>query len=124
MKKITLIPNFSAVVYNRCMAFFLSFVNQKCFKFSTCTTCSFFPKKVRANYEDAAAVNARKIELIRSESDNWRTSRDEHNGEDDDGGWRPVGSRRDNERRCPPSPGMLHAILFLKNFVYFESFVI
>ncbi len=63
-------------------------------------------------------MNARKIELIRSESGNWRTFRDEQNGEDDDGGWRLAGSRRDNERRCPPSPGMLHAILFLKNFTY------
>ncbi|XP_026135824.1 GRB10-interacting GYF protein 2 isoform X3 [Carassius auratus] len=59
---------------------------------------------IRANYEDAGAANARKLEFIRSESDNWRMSRDEQNGEDDDGGWRPVGSRRDTERWCPPSP--------------------
>uniref|UniRef100_A0A671N4L9 PERQ amino acid-rich with GYF domain-containing protein 2-like n=1 Tax=Sinocyclocheilus anshuiensis TaxID=1608454 RepID=A0A671N4L9_9TELE len=59
---------------------------------------------VRPNYEDAGAGTARKNELIRSESDNWRMSRDEQNGEDDDGGWRIAGSRRDNERWCPPSP--------------------
>uniref|UniRef100_A0A671R607 PERQ amino acid-rich with GYF domain-containing protein 2 n=1 Tax=Sinocyclocheilus anshuiensis TaxID=1608454 RepID=A0A671R607_9TELE len=59
---------------------------------------------VRANYEDAGAGNTRKHEFIRSESDNWRTFRDEQNGEDDDGGWRLAGSRRDNERWCPPSP--------------------
>uniref|UniRef100_A0A673HB02 PERQ amino acid-rich with GYF domain-containing protein 2-like n=1 Tax=Sinocyclocheilus rhinocerous TaxID=307959 RepID=A0A673HB02_9TELE len=59
---------------------------------------------VRPNYEDAGAGNARKNEFIRSESDNWRMSRDEQNGEDDDGGWRIAGSRRDNERWCPPSP--------------------
>uniref|UniRef100_A0A8C1DDG8 GRB10 interacting GYF protein 2 n=1 Tax=Cyprinus carpio carpio TaxID=630221 RepID=A0A8C1DDG8_CYPCA len=59
---------------------------------------------VRANYEDAGAGNSRKHEFIRSESDNWRMTRDEQNGEDDDGGWRIAGSRRDNERWCPPSP--------------------
>ncbi|XP_016394023.1 PERQ amino acid-rich with GYF domain-containing protein 2-like isoform X3 [Sinocyclocheilus rhinocerous] len=59
---------------------------------------------IRPNYEDAGAGNARKNEFIRSESDNWRMSRDEQNGEDDDGGWRIAGSRRDNERWCPPSP--------------------
>lgn len=85
-------------------------VSHKCFKCSTCTTSSYFFPKVRANYEDAAAGNGRKHEFIRSESDNWRTYRDEQNGEDDNGGWRLAGSRRDNERWCPPSPGMLHAI--------------
>ncbi|XP_051553277.1 GRB10-interacting GYF protein 2-like isoform X4 [Myxocyprinus asiaticus] len=59
---------------------------------------------IRANYEDAGAGNARKHEFIRSESDNWRVSREEQNGEDDDVGWRLAGSRRDNERWCPPSP--------------------
>uniref|UniRef100_A0A8C2IDS6 GRB10 interacting GYF protein 2 n=1 Tax=Cyprinus carpio TaxID=7962 RepID=A0A8C2IDS6_CYPCA len=59
---------------------------------------------IRANYEDAGAGNSRKHEFIRSESDNWRMTRDEQNGEDDDGGWRIAGSRRDNERWCPPSP--------------------
>ncbi|KAK2900525.1 hypothetical protein Q8A67_008640 [Cirrhinus molitorella] len=58
---------------------------------------------IRANYEDTGAGNARKHEFIRSESDNWRTTRDEQNGEEDDGGWRLAGSRRD-ERWCPPSP--------------------
>ncbi|XP_057189251.1 GRB10-interacting GYF protein 2 isoform X6 [Triplophysa rosa] len=55
---------------------------------------------VRANYEDVAG-NTRKHEFIR---DNWRMSRDEQNGEDDDAGWRIAGSRRENERWCPPSP--------------------
>nr|XP_055059628.1 GRB10-interacting GYF protein 2 isoform X2 [Misgurnus anguillicaudatus] len=60
-----------------------------------------FPvNNVRANYEDGAG-NTRKVEFIR---ENWRTSRDEQNGEDDDGGWRLAGSRREPERWCPPSP--------------------
>lgn len=74
----------------------------------------FFPK-VRANYEDASAGNIRKHEFIRSGSDNWRSLRDEQNGEDDDSGWRLAGSRRDNERWCPPSPGVLHTLFFLNN---------
>lgn len=81
----------------------------KCFKHFFEATFFFFPK-VRANYEDAGAGNARKHEFIRSESDNWRTTRDEQNGEDDDGGWRLAGGRRENERWCPPSPGVLHAL--------------
>ncbi|XP_052403632.1 GRB10-interacting GYF protein 2 isoform X2 [Carassius gibelio] len=64
---------------------------------------------IRANYEDSGAGNARKHEFIRSESDNWRTFRDEQNGEDDDGGWRLAGSRRENERWCPPSPDGLRS---------------
>ncbi|XP_051989276.1 GRB10-interacting GYF protein 2 isoform X3 [Xyrauchen texanus] len=59
---------------------------------------------IRANYEDAGAGTARKHEFIRSESDNWRMSREEQNGEEDDGGWRLAGSRREIERWCPPSP--------------------
>nr|XP_017214143.1 GRB10-interacting GYF protein 2 isoform X1 [Danio rerio] len=57
---------------------------------------------IRANYEDPAAVNARKF--IHAECDNWRTTRDELNGEEDDNGWRLAGARRENERWCPPSP--------------------
>ncbi|XP_056599263.1 GRB10-interacting GYF protein 2 isoform X4 [Triplophysa dalaica] len=55
---------------------------------------------IRANYEDVAG-NTRKQEFTR---ENWRMSRDEQNGEDDDAGWRIAGSRRENERWCPPSP--------------------
>lgn len=47
----------------------------------------------------------RKHEFIRSESENWRTFREEQNGEDEDGGWRLAGSRRDGERWRPHSPG-------------------
>uniref|UniRef100_A0AAX7TRR1 GYF domain-containing protein n=1 Tax=Astatotilapia calliptera TaxID=8154 RepID=A0AAX7TRR1_ASTCA len=59
---------------------------------------------VRGNYEDGGAGLPRKHDFTRSESENWRTSRDDQNGEDDEGGWRPAGSRRDNDRWCPPSP--------------------
>lgn len=47
----------------------------------------------------------RKHEFIRSESENWRIFREEQNGEDEDGGWRLAGSRRDGERWRPHSPG-------------------
>lgn len=61
---------------------------------------------VRANYEDGGTGLVRKHDFTRSESENWRLSRDEQNGEDEEGGgWRLAGSRRDNERWCPPSPG-------------------
>lgn len=46
----------------------------------------------------------RKHEFIRSESENWRIFREEQNGEDEDGGWRLAGSRRDGERWRPHSP--------------------
>ncbi|XP_061492447.1 GRB10-interacting GYF protein 2 isoform X2 [Rhineura floridana] len=60
---------------------------------------------VRPNFEDAGTVTAgRKHEFIRSESENWRIFREEQNGEDDDGGWRLAGSRRDGERWRPHSP--------------------
>ncbi|XP_064194349.1 GRB10-interacting GYF protein 2-like isoform X5 [Anguilla rostrata] len=61
---------------------------------------------VRANYEEGVAVPGRKHEFTRSESENWRVSREEQNGGDDDeGGWRLAGSRRDgSDRWCPPSP--------------------
>uniref|UniRef100_A0AAY4EWD0 GYF domain-containing protein n=1 Tax=Denticeps clupeoides TaxID=299321 RepID=A0AAY4EWD0_9TELE len=59
---------------------------------------------VRANYEDGGTGLVRKHDFTRSESENWRTSREEQNGEDDDGGWRLAGSRRDGDRWCPPSP--------------------
>ncbi|XP_042075096.1 GRB10-interacting GYF protein 2 isoform X5 [Haplochromis burtoni] len=59
---------------------------------------------MRGNYEDGGAGLPRKHDFTRSESENWRTSRDDQNGEDDEGGWRPAGSRRDNDRWCPPSP--------------------
>ncbi|XP_028586554.2 GRB10-interacting GYF protein 2 isoform X2 [Podarcis muralis] len=60
---------------------------------------------VRPNFEDAGIVAAgRKHEFIRSESENWRIFREEQNGEDDDGGWRLAGSRRDGERWRPHSP--------------------
>ncbi|XP_062988462.1 GRB10-interacting GYF protein 2 isoform X2 [Elgaria multicarinata webbii] len=60
---------------------------------------------VRPNFEDVGTVTAaRKHEFIRSESENWRIFREEQNGEDDDGGWRLTGSRRDGERWRPHSP--------------------
>ncbi|KAM9322578.1 GRB10-interacting GYF protein 2 isoform 1-T1 [Pholidichthys leucotaenia] len=59
---------------------------------------------IRGNYEDGGTGLPRKHDFTRSESENWRTSRDDQNGEDDEGGWRLAGSRRDNDRWCPPSP--------------------
>lgn len=62
---------------------------------------------VRANYEDGGPGLVRKHDFTRYESENWRLSRDETNGEDEEGaGWRLAGSRRDGERWCPPSPGV------------------
>uniref|UniRef100_A0A8C7WLG8 GYF domain-containing protein n=1 Tax=Oncorhynchus mykiss TaxID=8022 RepID=A0A8C7WLG8_ONCMY len=69
---------------------------------------------VRANYEEVGTsvggLPVRKHDFTRSESENWRTSRDEVNGEDgEEGGWRLPGAlacalRRDSDRWCPPSP--------------------
>uniref|UniRef100_H0ZAB0 GRB10 interacting GYF protein 2 n=1 Tax=Taeniopygia guttata TaxID=59729 RepID=H0ZAB0_TAEGU len=62
--------------------------------------------RVRPNFEEGGTVTAgRKHEFIRSESENWRIFREEQNGEDEDGGWRLAGSRRDGERWRPHSPG-------------------
>ncbi|XP_051638321.1 GRB10-interacting GYF protein 2 isoform X9 [Manacus candei] len=61
---------------------------------------------VRPNFEEGGTATAgRKHEFIRSESENWRIFREEQNGEDEDGGWRLAGSRRDGERWRPHSPG-------------------
>uniref|UniRef100_A0A8C5SNY5 GRB10 interacting GYF protein 2 n=1 Tax=Laticauda laticaudata TaxID=8630 RepID=A0A8C5SNY5_LATLA len=60
---------------------------------------------VRPNFEEVGTSTVgRKHEFIRSESENWRIFREEQNGEDDDGGWRLAGSRRDGERWRPHSP--------------------
>uniref|UniRef100_A0A4X2LZ85 GRB10 interacting GYF protein 2 n=1 Tax=Vombatus ursinus TaxID=29139 RepID=A0A4X2LZ85_VOMUR len=60
---------------------------------------------VRPNFEEGGTtVAGRKHEFIRSESENWRIFREEQNGEDEDGGWRLAGSRRDGERWRPHSP--------------------
>ncbi|XP_016155983.1 PREDICTED: PERQ amino acid-rich with GYF domain-containing protein 2 isoform X8 [Ficedula albicollis] len=65
---------------------------------------------VRPNFEEGGAVTAgRKHEFIRSESENWRIFREEQNGEDEDGGWRLAGSRRDGERWRPHSPDGPHS---------------
>ncbi|XP_035400654.1 GRB10-interacting GYF protein 2 isoform X6 [Cygnus atratus] len=62
--------------------------------------------RVRPNFEEGGtAATGRKHEFIRSESENWRIFREEQNGEDDEGGWRLAGSRRDGERWRPHSPG-------------------
>ncbi|XP_069053775.1 GRB10-interacting GYF protein 2 isoform X5 [Lepisosteus oculatus] len=60
---------------------------------------------IRSNYEDAGTAGSRKHEFTRSESENWRMSREEQNGEDEEGGgWRLAGSRRDSDRWRPHSP--------------------
>ena len=63
---------------------------------------------VRANYEEVGTGLPRKHDFTRSESENWRTTRDDQNGEEDEGGWCLAGSRRsrDSDRWCPPSPGV------------------
>uniref|UniRef100_A0A8C2VFI9 GRB10 interacting GYF protein 2 n=1 Tax=Chinchilla lanigera TaxID=34839 RepID=A0A8C2VFI9_CHILA len=59
----------------------------------------------RPNFEESGPASVgRKHEFIRSESENWRIFREEQNGEDEDGGWRLAGSRRDGERWRPHSP--------------------
>ncbi|XP_074860774.1 GRB10-interacting GYF protein 2 isoform X2 [Carettochelys insculpta] len=61
--------------------------------------------RVRPNFEEGGTTTTgRKHEFIRSESENWRIFREEQNGEEDDGGWRLAGSRRDGERWRPHSP--------------------
>lgn len=62
-------------------------------------------RAVRGNYEDGGTVLPRKHDFTRAESENWRSSRDDQNGEEDEGGWRLAGTRRDGDRWCPPSPG-------------------
>lgn len=77
---------------------------------------------VRTNYEDGGTVLPRKHEFTRAESENWRSSRDDQNGEDDEGGWRLAGSRRDGDRWCPPSPGnncIDNTVLPQKLYCYF-----
>ncbi|XP_055739127.1 GRB10-interacting GYF protein 2-like isoform X9 [Salvelinus fontinalis] len=74
----------------------------------------FLMNHIRANYEEVGTgvggLPVRKHDFTRSESENWRTSREEVNGEDgEEGGWRLAGTlacalRRDSERWCPPSP--------------------
>ncbi|XP_047188022.1 GRB10-interacting GYF protein 2 isoform X3 [Scophthalmus maximus] len=57
---------------------------------------------IRVNYEDSVPGLPRKHDFTRSESENWRSSRDDQNGEDD---WvRLEGCRWDSDRWCPPSP--------------------
>ncbi|XP_073733228.1 GRB10-interacting GYF protein 2 isoform X6 [Callorhinus ursinus] len=59
----------------------------------------------RPNFEEGGPTSVgRKHEFIRSESENWRIFREEQNGEDEDGGWRLAGPRRDGERWRPHSP--------------------
>ncbi|XP_039618179.1 GRB10-interacting GYF protein 2 isoform X2 [Polypterus senegalus] len=58
----------------------------------------------RSNFEDGGSAVPRKHEFTRSESENWRMSREEQNGEDDEGGWRLAGARRDVDRWQCQSP--------------------
>uniref|UniRef100_A0A8C6L931 GRB10 interacting GYF protein 2 n=1 Tax=Nothobranchius furzeri TaxID=105023 RepID=A0A8C6L931_NOTFU len=59
---------------------------------------------IRGPYEDGGTGLPRKHDFTRSESENWRTTRDDQNGEGDEGGWRLLGSQWENDRWCPPSP--------------------
>ncbi|XP_029581722.1 GRB10-interacting GYF protein 2 isoform X2 [Salmo trutta] len=79
----------------------------------------FLMNHIRANYEEVGTsvggLPVRKHDFTRSESENWRTSRDEVNGEDGEvGGWRLAGAlpcalQRDSDRWCPPSPDGLRS---------------
>ncbi|XP_070700721.1 GRB10-interacting GYF protein 2 isoform X2 [Pempheris klunzingeri] len=53
---------------------------------------------IRSNYEDVGAVLPRKHDFIRSESENWRTSRDDQNDGPRSAGWR---EHPDQRRRFP-----------------------
>lgn len=79
---------------------------------------------VRGPYEDVGTGLPRKHDFTRSESGNWRTSRDDQNGEDDEGGWHLAGFRWDNDRWCPPSPGGPCRNLPTYTFISEESFLI
>lgn len=79
------------------------------------------PFAVRGNYEDGGTGLPRKHDFTRSESENWRTSRDDQNGEDDEGGWRLAGSRRDSDRWCPPSPGGRSTDHISNTFIFDKS---
>ncbi|XP_043926525.1 GRB10-interacting GYF protein 2 isoform X3 [Protopterus annectens] len=60
----------------------------------------------RVGFEDNGTVAGKKHEYIRSESENWRLTRDEQNGEDEDGSRRIAASRRqEGEKWRPSSPG-------------------
>lgn len=61
---------------------------------------------MRPTFEEMGTSTTRKHEFTRSESENWRVCRDEQNGEDDDGGWRLAGPRREGDRWQPHSPGV------------------
>ncbi|XP_078391893.1 GRB10-interacting GYF protein 2-like isoform X7 [Cetorhinus maximus] len=58
---------------------------------------------VRVGFEEVAPTS-RKQDFARSDSENWRAIREEQNGEEDDGGWRTAGARREGDRWRPPSP--------------------
>ncbi|XP_048379998.1 GRB10-interacting GYF protein 2-like isoform X2 [Stegostoma tigrinum] len=58
---------------------------------------------VRVGFEEVAPTS-RKQDFARSDSENWRAIREEQNGEEEDGGWRTAGARREGERWRPPSP--------------------
>lgn len=75
---------------------------------------------VRGNYEDGGTVLPRKHDFARTGSENWRSSRDDQNGEDDEGGWRLAGSRRDGDRWCPPSPGA-SKMRHIDDYMHFEN---
>ncbi|XP_051900412.1 GRB10-interacting GYF protein 2-like isoform X5 [Pristis pectinata] len=58
---------------------------------------------VRVGFEEVTPTS-RKQDFARSDSENWRAIREEQNGEDEDGGWRTAGARREGDRWRPPSP--------------------
>lgn len=70
-------------------------------------SCALILFAARPNFEEGGTVTSgrKQHEFIRAESDNWRIFREEQNDEDDEGGWRLAGPRRDGERWRPHSPG-------------------
>ncbi|XP_078419772.1 GRB10-interacting GYF protein 2 isoform X2 [Cetorhinus maximus] len=73
------------------------------------SSSGFLLKSGRPTFEEMGSSSTRKHEFTRSESENWRICRDEQNGEDDDGGWRLAGPRREGDRWQPHSPGWREA---------------
>ncbi|XP_078064629.1 GRB10-interacting GYF protein 2 isoform X2 [Mustelus asterias] len=73
------------------------------------SSSGFILKSGRPTFEEMGSSSTRKHEFTRSESENWRVCRDEQNGEDDDGGWRLAGPRREGDRWQPHSPGWREA---------------
>ncbi|XP_069752739.1 GRB10-interacting GYF protein 2 isoform X3 [Narcine bancroftii] len=82
------------------------------------STSGFPLKSGRTTFEEMGTSSTRKHEFTRSESENWRVCRDEQNGEDDDGGWRLTGHRREGDGWQPHSAGWREAMERRRRFEF------